>query len=77
MTEDEITKPKFVGENIEKEEPEKLKDIATVTKTITDFITKKPKTKVIVIRNVIIKNLIEDMPKNLMYGNISNYLEKK
>ena len=45
MTEEEITKPKVVGDNIEKEEPEKPEDITTVTKTITDFITKKPKTK--------------------------------
>ena len=50
----------------EKNEPEKPEDITTVTKTISDFITKKPKTKVIIIRNAIIKNLIEDMPKNIL-----------
>ena len=42
---EDLDKAKVGGENIEKEEPEKPEDITIVTKTITDFITKKPKNK--------------------------------
>ena len=51
--------------------------IITILKLIINFIIKKPRTRVVIIRNVLIKNLIEDNPKNILNKYFNIWKHKK
>ena len=50
-------------------------DIETASKAISELITKISRANVVIIRNIIIKNLIEDMPKHILNEYYLIYLQ--